>query len=98
MKTLAVWLCLIIVAAAISLAAFAQNPNLESPVCKSCRDQCVSARVRCKSQVCKNNGGQDNGPNACINVKNQQGFVDGLKACETQEAACWNQCQAGACK
>lgn len=74
------------------------NPQLASPACKACRDNCVGARERCKTSACKSNGGQDQGPAACKDVKNQKGFERALKACEDHETACWNQCAAGACK
>jgi hypothetical protein len=97
MKTLTIWLCLI-VTLAISLEASAPiNSQFADTACKACKDNCVSARERCGNEACTTNGGQNQGAE-CKDVKNQEGFVDALKACEDQEKACWNRCDASACK
>jgi hypothetical protein len=74
------------------------SPQLASQACITCRKQCADTRDRCKNNVCTGNGGQNNTAQACNGVKNQKGYIDGLKVCEDQEKACWNQCAAGACK
>lgn len=63
-----------------------------SSACQTCRDNCSAAHVSCNNQACTANGGQNNGQQVCTGVKNQQGYINALKACEDQEKACWNQC------
>ncbi len=80
-----------------TLKPVTQNPQLASPACVACRNQCVNTREQCKSSACTRSGGKNRGP-ACDGVQNQQVFTDGLKACENQEKTCWDQCAAGACR
>jgi hypothetical protein len=67
-----------------------------SPQCQECRNACVNTRVTCKSSACRSAGGQDNGPSACSNVKDDNKFVQGLVACERAEGPCWDRCAATA--
>jgi hypothetical protein len=68
------------------------NSQIASPQCAACRNSCVDRRVACKSYVCRANGGQDSGPQACSGPKNYTAYVQGLKACEDQESVCWDRC------
>ena len=99
MKTVTIVLCAIAIATAMYLKAGAQNPQLASPACVACRDSCVKAREQCKDGVCRSQGMERDTPQACKGTpRNQKAFEDGLRACETQEKACWAQCDKGACR
>jgi hypothetical protein len=78
-----------------------QNPNVASPACVACRDNCVNRREQCKNLACTHAGGKNKGPQ-CDTQNNPnwdgQRFQNELKACTDQEIACKNQCQAGACR
>jgi hypothetical protein len=68
------------------------SSNRNNPNCQACRNGCVNRREACKSAQCGGNGGRNNGPGACIGVRNYQSFVSGLRQCEIIEADCWNAC------
>src|SRR5215212_495128 len=66
--------------------------ELASPQCHACRDACVSARIACKANACRSNGGKSSAPNTCENVKNNVHYVEGVQACERIEVRCWDNC------
>ncbi len=74
------------------IALFSIMPLVANAETCACRNSCVATRVACKSSVCRSHGGTDAGPNACTDVKNMNGYVAGLQACEKQETACWDKC------
>jgi hypothetical protein len=67
------------------------STNRTNPNCQSCRNACVSRREACKSAQCTGYGGRNNGQQ-CIDVRNYQSFVNGLRQCEIVEAQCWSAC------
>ena len=78
-----------------------QNPNLASPACQACRNNCVNRREQCKSWACSHAGGTNKGvqcDTAGNKNWNQQRFENELKACTDQERTCWATCDKGACR
>ncbi len=99
MKTVSIVLCAVAMATAIYLKASAQNPQLASAACVACRDSCAKASEQCKDGVCRSQGMQPDTPQACKGTpRDPNAYVDGLKACDTREKACWDQCDKSACK
>ena len=73
------------------------DPQIASPACASCRDNCVNQRESCKRQACERSGGK-NAQSSCGGVKNQKVFSDGLAACSNAEGVCKDRCNAGPCR